>query len=217
MKDFLEATKLLLIDLASTVLFLFLYLSTHDTILSASLGLALGIGQIGIRLLRRKPINAMEWLSLFLIVASGGASIMTRDPRFVLFKPTAFYAISGFAMLDRGWLNRYLPAIAKEVAADVGVIVGFVWAGLMFCSALVNAVVAMACSVPTWAIVMPLYGIVSKMLVFVCGFAAIRLAVGRRIHAMPAPQREALIRSIAWSERSSAGEPAQGRPEGAGS
>ena len=38
MRDFLRAVRLLLLDLASTVLFLVLFLVTHNTILSVSLG-----------------------------------------------------------------------------------------------------------------------------------------------------------------------------------
>jgi intracellular septation protein A len=193
MKNFLQAVRLLLVDMVSTIVFLVAYLWTHDTILSASLGMALGLGQIGLQFFRGKTIHSMEWLSLCLIVASGTASILTRDPRFVLFKPSVLYAIAGFVMLRPGWLNRYLPAIATAVAADIGVIMGFVWAGLMFVSAALNAVVAITCSVPTWAIVMPVFGIVSKVAVFLCTFAAIRLTAGRRIHALPAAERDALL------------------------
>ena len=38
MRDFLRAVRLLLLDLASTVLFVVLFLVTHNTILSVSLG-----------------------------------------------------------------------------------------------------------------------------------------------------------------------------------
>src|SRR6266700_6642478 len=137
MRDFLKAVRLLLLDMASTVLFLVVFLVTHNTILSVSLGMALGLTQIGIQFVRRKPIDTMEWLSLFLIVAAGTATLLTDDPRFVLFKPSAIYAIVGVVLLKPGWMNRYLPAIARAVTSDVGVIVGFVWAALMFVSAAV--------------------------------------------------------------------------------
>ena len=203
MKKFLEAAKLLLLDLASTLLFLVLYLLTHNTILSVGLGMAVGLSQITIQLARRKPIYTMEWLSLILVVAAGAATLLTNDPRFVLFNPSIFYVIVGIVMLKVGWMNRYLPAIARAVASDVAVIVGFVWAGLMFVSAGVNAFVALAWSVPTWAMVMPIFGIVSKVAVFLSGFAAIRLSTVRRIRAMPAIEREALLSSTGWPDQSS--------------
>jgi intracellular septation protein A len=193
MKDFLEAAKLLLLDLASTIFFLLLFLLTHNVALSVGLGMALGVMQIATQFARRKPIHVMEWLSLFLVIAAGTATLLTDDPRFVLFKPSVIYVIVGIVMLKVGWMNRYLPAIARAVASDVAVIMGFVWAGLMFVSAAVNAFVAIACSVPTWAMVMPVFGIVSKVAVFISGFIAIRFTTIRRIRAMPASEREALL------------------------
>jgi intracellular septation protein A len=193
MKDFLNAARLLLLDLASTLFFLVVYLLTHNTILAVGLGIALGIAQIGTQFIRRRPIHVMEWLSLVLIIAAGIATLLTHDPRFVLIKPSVIYAIVGGVMCKPGWLNRYLPDIAQAVVPDVATIVGFAWAGLMFVSAAVNAFVALTCSLETWALIMPIYSIVSKVAVFVAGFAAIRLTAQRRIRAMPAPERDALL------------------------
>ncbi len=193
MKDFLQAAKLLLSDLASTIFFLVLYLLTHNTILSVGLGIALGLAQVGTQLVRGKPIGTTEWLSLFLLIAAGTATLLTDDPRFVLFKPSVIYAIAGVVMLRPGWLNRYVPEIVREVAPDVPVAVGFAWAGLMFVSAAVNAFVALTQSVAMWAMVMPMFGIVSKVVVFLGGYATIRIITGRRLRAMPAVERDALL------------------------
>jgi intracellular septation protein A len=195
MKDFLKAARLFLLDLASTLAFLILFLLTHNTILSVSLGIALGAVQIGIQLVRRRPIDTMEWLSLFLVAAAGTATLLTHDPRFVLFKPSVIYAIVGVVMLKPGWLNRYLPDVAKTVVPDVAAAVGLAWAGLMFVSAAVNAFVALTCDVPTWALVMPIFGIVSKAVVFLAGFAAMRIIGRRRVRVMPARERDALLAS----------------------
>ena len=199
MKDFLNAAKLLLLDLASTIFFLVVFLLTHNTVLSVGLGIALGFAQIGIQFVRRKPIDTMEWLSLFLVIAAGTATLLTNDPRFVLFKPSVIYAIVGVVMLKPGWLNRYLPDIAKAVMPDVAMLVGYAWAGLMFVSAIVNAFVALTCSVATWAFVMPIFGIVSKATLFLAGFAAMRFIGRRRILAMPEPERDALLASTGGS------------------
>jgi intracellular septation protein len=193
MRDFLNGVKLLLLDLASTIVFLVLFLLTHNTILSVSLGMALGLAQIGTQFVRRRSIDTMEWLSLFLVIAAGSATLLTDDPRFILFKPTVVYAIVGVVMLKPGWMNRYLPDIAKAVIPDVAVVVGFVWAGLMFISAVVNAFVALTCSVATWALVMPIFGVVSKLAVFLAGFAAMRFIGRRRVLAMPPLERDALL------------------------
>jgi|ERR1700730_5767901 intracellular septation protein len=195
MEDFLKAARFLLLDLASTILFLILFALTHNTILSIALGAALGVMQIAIQLIRGKPVHVMEWLSLFLVIAAGTATILTDDLRFVLFKPSVIYVIVGVVMLKAGWMIRYLPAIARAVASDVAVAVGYAWAALMFVSAAVNSSLAIACSVQTWAMIMPIFGIVSKVAIFVAGFLAIRFTTVRRIRAMPAEKREALLAS----------------------
>lgn len=174
MRDFLNAGKLLLFDLASTILFVAVFLLTHNTFLSIGLAMTLGLAQIGVQRIRRKPIDMMEWLSLFLVIAAGTATLLTDDPRYVLFKPSVIYVIVGVVMLKPGWMNRYLPEIARSVVPDVAAVVGFLWAGLMFASAVVNAFVALTFSVATWALVMPIFGIVSKTVMFLIGFAAMR-------------------------------------------
>ena len=195
MRYLLNAGKLLLLDLASTILFIAVFLLTHNAYLSIGLGMALGVTQIGAQFARRKPIETMEWLSLFLVIAGGTATLLTDDPRYVLFKPSVIYMIVGVAMLKPGWINRYLPAIAKAVVPDVAVIVGFIWAVLMFASALANAIIALKFSLATWALVMPVFGIVSKLLLFLAGFAAMRFIGQRRVRAMSEPEREALLAS----------------------
>ena len=198
MKDFFAAAKYLALDMASTLFFLALFFLTHNTLLSVSLGVALGVAQIGLQLIRGKTVATMEWLSLFLIVATGTATLLTDDPRFVLFKPSVIYAIVGVVMLKPGWLNRYLPDIVKTVSPDVATAVGFLWAALMFVSAAVNAFVALTRSVTEWALVMPIFGIVSKGAIFLIGFAAIRFMTRSRVRAMPEPEREALLISTGY-------------------
>src|SRR5215471_198605 len=195
MRYFLNAATLLLLDLASTILFLIAFALTHNILLSVGLGMALGLSQIGTQFVRRKPIETMEWLSLFLVMASGAATLLTNNPRFVQFKPSAIYAIVGVVMLKPGWMNRYLPAIAQTVVPDIAVIVGYLWAGLMFASAALNALVAVNFSLATWAWFMPLYGLISKLLLFLAGFVAMRLIGRRRVRAMPALERDALLAS----------------------
>lgn len=196
MKDFINAAKFLLIDLASTIFFLVLFLVTHNTVLSVALGTALGVVQIAIPLVQRKPVHTLEWLSLFLVIAAGTVTLVTDDPRIMLIKPSVIYAVIGIVMLKSGWIIRYLPAIAKTMASDVAIVVGYAWATLMFATAAINALVAFTLSVQTWATVMLLFGIFSKVAVFIAGFLAIRLTIGRRVRAMPAEARVALLASM---------------------
>jgi len=192
MRNLLHAAKLLLLDLASTIVFLVAYLVSNNIPFSIALGMALGIAQISVQFARKKPIATMEWLSLFLVVTSGTAALVTRDPRFVMFKPSVIYMIVGVVMLKPGWINRYLPPLANAVVPDVAVIVGFLWAGLMFASAAVNVFVALNYSIVTWAWFMPVFGIVSKIVMLLISFGAMRMIGRRRYAAMPDSEREKL-------------------------
>ena len=181
MKNLFEAGRVLLLDLASTVLFLALYLATDNLFLAVGLGMALGVVQIGWQLFKRKPVEALQWLSLVLILASGTATFFTHDPRFVMLKPSVIYCIVGVVMLKRGWMNRYLPPRAEPVK-DVATLFGYVWAGLMFFSAGLNLIVAFNFSVVTWSAFMSIYAIVSKAALFPIGFVTMR-AIGKRRRA----------------------------------
>ena len=76
MRLFWNAAKLLLLDLASTILFLIVFLLTHNIRVAVGLGVALGLVQIGTQFARGKQIETMEWLSLFLVIASGTATLL---------------------------------------------------------------------------------------------------------------------------------------------
>ena len=188
MKNLFQAAKLLLLDLASTFFFLLVYLLTKNITLSVLLGMALGAAQIGWEFVRNKPIDTMQWLSLFLVLGAGTATLLTNDPRFVMIKPSVIYCVVGTVMLKRGWMNRYLPPVAIELIPDIATIFGYVWAGLMFFSAGLNLIVAYNFSVATWAAFMSIYGIVSKLTVFLIGYVTMRtIAVRRRARLVAVP------------------------------
>jgi intracellular septation protein A len=183
MKDLFDAGKVLLLDMAATLFFLLLYLLTDNIPLSILLGMALGLAQIGWQFVRKRPIDTMQWMSLFLVLGSGTVALITDDPRYVMIKPSVIYIVVGVVMLKRGWMNRYLPAIAIKWVPDIAVIFGYLWSGLMFFSAALNVIVALNCSVTVWAETMSIYGLVSKVMMFLIGYAVMRsigTARGRR-------------------------------------
>ena len=181
MKNLFDAGKLLLLDMAATLFFLVLYLLTHNIPLSVVLGMALGTAQIGWQFARKQPIDTMQWMSLFLVLGAGTVTLITDDPRFIMVKPSVIYVVVGIVMLKRGWMNRYLPPIAIEMVPDIAVIVGYAWSGLMFFSAALNLIVALNFSVVTWSVTMSVYGVVSKAVMFLIGYAVMRtVGVARR-------------------------------------
>ena len=180
MRYFFQAARLLVADLAGTLLFLAAYLLTKNISLSVGLGMALGAGQIGWCLARRKAVDAMAWMSFVLILGSGAASIVTNDPRFVMLKPTVIYCVVGVFMLQPGWMTRYLPPVAHELASDVAFALGYAWSALMFGTAILNVWLVMNVDAAAWASVMAVFGIVSKVLLFLIGFALLMTLSKRR-------------------------------------
>jgi intracellular septation protein len=178
MKNLLQAARVLMLDLASTILFLVVYLTTDSLFVAVGLGMALGVAQIGWQFMRKQPIGSLQFLSVVLILASGTATLMTRDATFIMLKPSVIYCIVGVVMLKRGWMNRYLPERAAPVR-DVATTFGYVWAGLMFASAALNIALALSLDPKTWAAVMSGWGLFSKVGLFLIQYTTMT-AVGRR-------------------------------------
>jgi intracellular septation protein len=183
MKSLLQSAKFLALDMASTIFFLVVYATTKSIPISVALGVALGIGQIVWEIARKRPIETMQWLSLFLVLASGTATLLTNDPRFVLYKASVIYVIVGVVMLRPGWMNRYLPAVAIEIVPDIAFIFGFIWAALMFVSAVVNLWVATHYSFLVWTGFMSAYALISKIGLFLIQYSTMRFIGVRRRRA----------------------------------
>jgi intracellular septation protein A len=186
MRDLLNSARLLVFDLAATILFLVVLLATGDLLLAVGLGVALGVVQIGWMMARKQPIDTMQWLSIGLVVVSGAATMLTRDPRFVMLKPSVIYCIVGAYMLRPGWMNRYLPPIAVAVVPDLAWFFGFAWAGLMFLSAALNIVLALILEPIAWSAVMSAWGLASKIVLFLVQYVTMRTIGQRRGRAAAA-------------------------------
>ena len=190
MKNLFQASRILLLDLASTLLFLAIYVLTGNLFLAVGLGMALGIAQIGAQLLRKQPVEALQWLSLVIIFASGTATFLTDDPLFIMMKPSIIYVIVGLVMLKRGWMTRYLPPIARATVPDLAITFGYVWAGMMFFSAVLNIVLALTLDVTTWAAVKSVWAIGSKLGLFGVQYAIMKSTGIRRARAMMAARAD---------------------------
>ncbi|HEY4275351.1 MAG TPA: septation protein IspZ, partial [Rhizomicrobium sp.] len=185
-RSFLPTARMLLMDLASTILFFGIYAITDNILLAVVLAVAVAIAQIGWQLLQKKPVDTLQWISLVVVIASGTATLITNNPVFVMLKPSLIYLAVGAAMLKRGWMNRYLPDRALQFVPDLAIIFGYVWAGLMFFSAALNLVLALTMSVTLWGTVMTIWGIASKTILSIGSFAIMKAIGRRRVYAQAA-------------------------------
>ena len=179
MKDLALAGRALLLDFASTILFLSLYALTKSIELSIAAGILLALGQLGWKLARHEKPDALQWISLVLVIASGGATLAVHNPVFVMLKPTIVNLLVAGAMLQRGWMIRYMPARAMEFVPDLVVTFGYVWAAMMALSAVLNLVLALNFSVTIWGSVMSVWGIASTTVLFLGQYATMK-TIGRQ-------------------------------------
>ena len=68
-------------------------------ILATLVGIIATACQVSYLLLRGRKVDGMLWLSLFIFVVFGGASIYLHDDFFLKWKPTLIYWLSGLALL----------------------------------------------------------------------------------------------------------------------
>jgi intracellular septation protein A len=175
MKNLLFAVRPLAMDLMSTLIFVALSALLKDVMLATAIAIAAGAARVVWQLARREPINAIQWLSLALVAVAGAATLITHNPRFMMAKPSVIYVLVGVAMLQRGWMLPYLPPAAREhLHDDVMIRWGYVWAGMMFLTAALNAAVALTVSFAAWSVFIAVFPIVSKAALFAVQYVTIR-------------------------------------------
>jgi len=182
MRTFAHAARPLLLDFLSTLVFVTLMALKVDVRVAVVAGAAVGVAQVGYLIARRRPVAVMQWMSLGLVIASGAASFLTHDPRFVMAKPTVILLIVAAGMMQRGWMLRYIPPLAAGRADDVMIAFGYVWAGLMALSAVANLVVAVFFT-PWWPAFIAVVPLASKIGLFLIQYATMRFVIIRRMRA----------------------------------
>lgn len=178
-----HAGKWLLADLISTLVFSGLYAVTHSIALATGLGVAVGVGQIASEKIRGRPVDAMQWMSLALVVFFGAASLFTDDPRFVMIKPTLIYTLVGVTMLSRGWMLRYMTPVVLDHGGDAITAFGYIWSALMLASGALNLGLALHGDVRLWAWFVGVFPLGSKLGLFAVQYLVTRHIVRRRVLA----------------------------------
>jgi intracellular septation protein len=138
-------------DLAPMIVFLLVFLASKNIYLATGVGIGLSALLIGWLLARNAPIGMLQWAGLSLIAVFGAATLLTGDPRFVMFKPTGINLVLGAVMLKRGWMERYAPENIRDLARPMLNVFGYVWSGLMFFTAALNLILVFMVDPTTWA------------------------------------------------------------------
>jgi intracellular septation protein len=187
MNNLMYAARPLLEDFFSTLIFLVLIALKVDVRIATAAAIGVGVLQLAWRVMRGQPIPGLQWMGLGLVVVFGTASLITHDVRFVMFKPSIIYVIVGGAMLQRGWMLRYMPPVAAGHGQEIMTLFGYVWAGLMFLTAILNAVVAIRFT-SHWVAFAAIFPLASKVGLFVIQYVTVRAIVKRKILAARATE-----------------------------
>jgi len=170
-------------DFFSTIVFLAIYLATDNIVLATSVAIAGAVGQVVYSRIKGKELGYMTWASLALVIVLGAATILTRDPRFVLAKPAIAHFAIGAIMLKRGWMLRYMPPIAVETIPEYITFAGYAWAVLMFALGAGTIAVALTGDLKLWTIYVSVVAVGAKIAAFAVQYVAFRFLITGRVRA----------------------------------
>ncbi|HTQ14824.1 MAG TPA: septation protein IspZ [Rhizomicrobium sp.] len=188
LKYFLMSVRPLAEDLLSTIVFALLYDITGNLTLGILLGMTVGVSQIVFYRLTKRPIYAMQWMSLGLVLVLGTASLITGNARFAMLKPSVGMAAVASVMLIPGWQARYAPAIVRDnLSARALALWGYAWSALIFALAAANLYVALNMSYSAWVWYTTFIPLSAQFCLFLIQFTTIRAHLVRKFRTSGAP------------------------------
>ena len=180
------ALQQLVSDFLSAIVFLAIYLLTDSVTLATSIAVAVGMAQLAVLKLTGRPIDAMQWLALGLVLVLGAATLITQDSRFIMAKPTVIHWAIGAVMLRHGWMTRYLPPVARDnLPLNVMVVSGYAWAALMLVLGALNLFIATTMSFQAWAWFITFGAVGAKIVAFLAQYLIFRSIVRHKLRSEP--------------------------------
>jgi len=170
-------------DFFSTIVFLVVYAATGDIIIATGVAIAGAIAQFIRAHLRSEKLDIMTWASLALVIVLGTATLLTKDPRFVLIKPSIAHFAIGAIMLRKDWMLRYSPPMVRDNIPHLATIAGYAWAALMFVLGAGVVATAMTGDVKLWAFYVTVIAIGAKVVAFAIQYVIFRIAITRKLRA----------------------------------
>jgi len=117
------------------------------TMLATVVAIVATVLQVGYLLVRGRKVDGMLWVSLFVIVVFGGATIYLHDKTFIMWKPTILYWVFAAALLvSQVFFGKNLMRTAMEEALPLPDAywprVGYTWVVFLFFLGALNLVMA---------------------------------------------------------------------------
>lgn len=124
----------ILSDLIAVILFFATYTLTKNIVWATAVAVVVGVLQAAFAWFRHKKLDTMQWVGLVLIVVFGGATVLLRDPRFIMWKPTLLFwagalALGGGHLLGKNGLKAVM---GKELVLEEQVWRKLTWMWFFF-------------------------------------------------------------------------------------
>ncbi|MDR2786859.1 MAG: septation protein A [Candidatus Accumulibacter sp.] len=158
-------------DIFPVILF-FIAFKFGGIFVATGVAIAATFAQIGYLLARGRKVDKMLWISLTIIVVTGGLTLFLRDETFIKWKPTILYwafaaGLGGSTLFFRRNLIRDLLAEQIDAPDFVWRRLNLSWIGFFVFMGFANLAVAFAFNLPTETWVnFKLFGGIGSMLVF---------------------------------------------------
>lgn len=170
-------------DFFSTIVFLVVYAATGDIIIATAVAIVGAVAQFIRARIRQEKLDIMTWASLALVIVLGTATLLTKDPHFVLIKPSIAHFAIGAIMLRKDWMLRYSPPMVRDNIPHLATIAGYAWAALMFVLGAGVVATAMTGDIKLWAFYVTVIAIGAKILAFAIQYVVFRVAITRKLRA----------------------------------
>jgi intracellular septation protein len=163
-----------LFDLFPIILF-FVAFKLGDIYTATIVAMIATIGQILWVYYRHRKIDAMQWISLVMIVVFGSLTIFLHDKTFIQLKPTALYWLFSGALFvsaqffQKNWIKVLMGkqvTLKEKSAHSVWHQLNMAWAAFFFVMGALNLYIAFEFSEETW-VNFKLFGSTGLLLLFV--------------------------------------------------
>lgn len=163
-----------LFDLFPIILF-FIAFKLADIYTATIVAMVATIGQILWVYYRHRKIDAMQWVSLVMIVVFGSLTIFLHDKTFIQLKPTALYWLFSATLFisaqffQKNWIQVLMGKQITLKASSASAIwqrLNLMWAAFFLCMGALNLYVAFEYSEETW-VNFKLFGSTGLLIVFV--------------------------------------------------
>jgi len=122
-----------------------------DLYVATAVAIAASLAQIAYFRWRRGKVQVIHWLSLAIIVAFGGATLILHDETFIKWKPTALYWLFAaiLAVGRLGFRRNLIAALLKDLTLPDAVWARVTWVWVAFLAAMGAANLYVASHFPT--------------------------------------------------------------------